>query len=57
MCDPFLPLNSKSDFLIYKLKEMGKIDEKDMTVISDQFDQLGLAKCGNVALADIIVNL
>ncbi|XP_047059534.1 two-pore potassium channel 3-like [Lolium rigidum] len=48
---------SKSDFLIYKLKEMGKIDEKDMTVISDQFDQLGLAKCGNVALADIIVNL
>jgi hypothetical protein len=28
-----------------------------VTMISDQFDQLGLAKCGNVALADIIVNL
>lgn len=36
---------------------MGKIDEKDVTMISDQFDQLGLAKCGNVALADIIGNL
>ncbi|KAI4965096.1 hypothetical protein ZWY2020_057509 [Hordeum vulgare] len=41
---------SKSDFMIYKLKEMGKIDEKDVTMISDQFDQLGLAKCGNVVL-------
>jgi hypothetical protein len=50
-------VNSKSGFLIYKLKEMGKINEKDVTMISDQFDQLGLAKCGNVALADIIVNL
>ncbi|KAF7030264.1 hypothetical protein CFC21_041847 [Triticum aestivum] len=48
---------SKPDFMIYKLKEMGKIDEKDVTMISDQFDQLGLAKCGNVALADIIGNL
>ncbi|KAF0917808.1 hypothetical protein E2562_021480, partial [Oryza meyeriana var. granulata] len=34
---------SKSDFLIYKLKEMGKIDDKDIAMISDQFDQLGLA--------------
>ena len=49
--------NSKSDFLIYKLKEMGKIDEKDITMISDQFDQPGLAKSGNVSLADIIGNL
>ncbi|XP_003569621.3 two-pore potassium channel 2 isoform X2 [Brachypodium distachyon] len=48
---------SKSDFLIYKLKEMGKIHEKDITIISDQFDQLGLGKCGNVGLAEIIAQL
>uniref|UniRef100_J3L368 Potassium channel domain-containing protein n=2 Tax=Oryza brachyantha TaxID=4533 RepID=J3L368_ORYBR len=48
---------SKSDFLIYKLKEIGKIDDKDIEMISDQFDQLGLAKCGKITLADIIGKL
>uniref|UniRef100_A0A0E0N178 EF-hand domain-containing protein n=1 Tax=Oryza rufipogon TaxID=4529 RepID=A0A0E0N178_ORYRU len=48
---------SKSDFLIYKLKEIGKIDDKDIAMISDQFDQLGLAKCGKITLADIIGKL
>lgn len=48
---------SKSNFVIYKLKEMGKINEKDITMISDQFDQLGLAKCGKITLADIIGKL
>ncbi|KAJ3676240.1 hypothetical protein LUZ60_003652 [Juncus effusus] len=31
---------SKSDFIVYKLKEMGKITEKDLSEISDQFDAL-----------------
>lgn len=53
----FFLCHSKSDFLIYKLKEIGKIDDKDIAMISDQFDQLGLAKCGKITLADIIGKL
>lgn len=49
--------NSKSDFVIYKLKEMGKIDEKDITMISDQFNQLEFGKCERIPLADIIGKL
>ncbi|XP_062206601.1 two-pore potassium channel 2-like [Phragmites australis] len=48
---------SKSDFMIYKLREMGKIDEKDIAMISDQFSQLDLAKCEKIPLADIIGKL
>ncbi|KAL6614676.1 hypothetical protein ACP70R_036946 [Stipagrostis hirtigluma subsp. patula] len=48
---------SKSDFVIYKLKEMGKIDEKDIAAISEQFDQLDLAKAEKIPLADIIGKL
>ncbi|WVZ69161.1 hypothetical protein U9M48_017996, partial [Paspalum notatum var. saurae] len=39
------PAVSKSDFVIYKLKEMGKIDERDITMVSDQFDQLEFGNC------------
>lgn len=49
--------NSKSDFVIYKLKEMGKIDEKDIKMISDQFDQVEFGKCERIPLADIIGKL
>jgi len=53
----FLLCNSKSDFVIYKLKEMGKIDEKDIAMISDQFDQLEFGKCERIPLVDIIGKL
>lgn len=49
--------NRKSDFVIYKLKEMGKIDEKDIAVICDQFDQLEFGKCERIPLVDIIGKL
>ncbi|EES03480.1 hypothetical protein BDA96_03G289200 [Sorghum bicolor] len=51
------PAVSKSDFVIYKLKEMGKIDEKDIKLISDQFDQIEFGKCERIPLADIIGKL
>ncbi|TVU41980.1 hypothetical protein EJB05_10369, partial [Eragrostis curvula] len=47
----------KSDFVIYKLKEMGKITNKDISMISDQFDQQDFAKCEKISLADIIGKL
>ena len=49
--------DSKSDFVIYKLKEMGKIDEKDIAMISDQFDQLEFGNCERIPLMDIIGKL
>ncbi|XP_025816123.1 two pore potassium channel c-like isoform X2 [Panicum hallii] len=51
------PAVSKSDFVIYKLKEMGKIDEKDIAMISDQFNQLEFGKCERIPIVDIIGKL
>ncbi|XP_022715625.1 two-pore potassium channel 3-like [Durio zibethinus] len=45
---------SKSEFLIYKLKEMGKVSEKDIMQISEKFDRLDAGKCGKITLADLM---
>ncbi|XP_026663046.2 two pore potassium channel c-like isoform X2 [Phoenix dactylifera] len=45
---------SKSEFVIYKLKEMGKVSEKDIMQICDQFDKLDTGKCGKITLSDLI---
>lgn len=44
---------SKAEFVIYKLKEMGKIADKDIIQIAHQFDALDDANCGKISLADI----
>jgi potassium channel subfamily K, other eukaryote len=43
--------------MIFKLKEMGKISEKDISTVSDQFDQQDFAKCEKISLVDIIGRL
>ncbi|PNX97075.1 two-pore potassium channel 3-like protein, partial [Trifolium pratense] len=45
---------SKSDFVIYKLKQMGKISEIDILQISKQFDSLDHAMYGKITLADLM---
>ncbi|GAU12395.1 hypothetical protein TSUD_253460 [Trifolium subterraneum] len=45
---------SKSDFVIYKLKQMGKITEIDILQISKQFDSLDHAMYGKITLADLM---
>ncbi|KAL2475070.1 Two-pore potassium channel 3 [Abeliophyllum distichum] len=45
---------SKSEYVIYKLKEMGKVSEKDILQISQQFDRLDTGNCGKITLADLI---
>lgn len=45
---------SKSEFVIYKLKEMGKISEKDIQQICNQFDSLDSTNCGKITLADLM---
>ncbi|KAJ4826638.1 cAMP-dependent protein kinase catalytic subunit tpk3 [Turnera subulata] len=45
---------SKSEYVIYKLKEMGKISEKDILPICQQFDRLDAGNCGKITLADLM---
>ncbi|KAJ9147149.1 hypothetical protein P3X46_029341 [Hevea brasiliensis] len=45
---------SKSEFVIYKLKEMGKITEKEILQICNQFDSLDNSNCGKITLADLM---
>ncbi|XP_071905089.1 two-pore potassium channel 3-like [Coffea arabica] len=45
---------SKSEYVIYKLKEMGKIAEKDIQQICNQFDMLDSNHCGKLTITDIM---
>ncbi|KAA8526205.1 hypothetical protein F0562_008056 [Nyssa sinensis] len=45
---------SKSEYIIYKLKEMGKITEKDIMLICNQFDTLDHSNCGRLTVADLM---
>ncbi|XP_071690110.1 two-pore potassium channel 3-like [Rutidosis leptorrhynchoides] len=47
---------SKSEFVIFKLKEMGKISEKDISQICKIFDRLDEGNCGKIMLAYLIKN-
>ena len=47
---------SKSEYVIYKLKEMGKVSEKDIMQICDKFDRLDTGNCGKITLADLMEN-
>ncbi|KAE9610656.1 hypothetical protein Lal_00029676 [Lupinus albus] len=45
---------SKSEYVIYKLKELGKVSDKDIMQISEKFDILDSGKCGKITLADLM---
>lgn len=45
---------SKAEYVIYKLKEMGKIAEKDIIPICNQFDIIDNSNCGKITLADLM---
>ncbi|XP_062005330.1 two-pore potassium channel 5 [Rosa rugosa] len=47
---------SKSEYIVYKLKEMGKIDEKDIMQICDQFSKLDSNHSGKITLPDLLEN-
>ncbi|XP_030947932.1 two-pore potassium channel 5 isoform X2 [Quercus lobata] len=44
---------SKSEYVIYKLKEMGKIGEKDILLICDHFSKLDRNNSGKITLPDL----
>ncbi|XP_043690200.1 two-pore potassium channel 3-like [Telopea speciosissima] len=47
---------SKSEYVIYKLKEMGKVSEKDILQICNQFERLDTGNFGKITLADLMEN-
>ncbi|CAH8323576.1 unnamed protein product [Eruca vesicaria subsp. sativa] len=44
-----------AEFIVYKLKEMGKIDEKDIAGIMEEFEQLDYDESGNLTNSDIVL--
>ncbi|CAL5194924.1 unnamed protein product [Lathyrus oleraceus] len=45
---------SKSEYVIFKLKEMGKIQDKDVMQICDQFRKLDPSNCGKITLPHLL---
>lgn len=45
---------SKSEYVIYKLKELGKVSDKDIMQICKKFDRLDTGKGGKITLADLM---
>ncbi|CAN1283207.1 Two pore potassium channel c [Linum perenne] len=45
---------SKSEYVIYKLKEMGKVTEKDVIPICQTFDRIDTQNLGKITLNDLI---
>ncbi|XP_030538585.2 two-pore potassium channel 3-like [Rhodamnia argentea] len=44
----------RSEFIIYKLKQMGKIAERDIAPISNRFDVLDTSRFGKITLSGLI---
>ncbi|CAH2052804.1 unnamed protein product [Thlaspi arvense] len=44
-----------AEFVVYKLKEMGKIDEKDVDGIMEEFEQLDDDESGTLTTSDIVL--
>jgi potassium channel subfamily K len=45
---------SKSEYIVLKLKEMGKITEKDITQVGNQFEKLDPNHLGKITLPDLL---
>ncbi|XP_009629731.1 two-pore potassium channel 3-like [Nicotiana tomentosiformis] len=46
---------SKSDYVIYKLKELGKITERDVLLISKYFERWDTGNSGKITLSDLFM--
>lgn len=45
---------SKSEYVVYKLKEMGRVSERDIIQICKTFDRIDSGNCGKITLADLM---
>ncbi|XP_038689552.1 two-pore potassium channel 1-like [Tripterygium wilfordii] len=44
-----------SEFIIYKLKEMGKISEEDISLVLEEFEDLDFDQSGTLSASDIVL--
>lgn len=53
----FFPLNFYSnrsaEFILYKLKEMGKINQEDISLVMEEFEDLDVDQSGTLSATDI----
>ncbi|KAF5797584.1 putative EF-Hand 1, calcium-binding, Two pore domain potassium channel, plant [Helianthus annuus] len=47
---------SAAEFILYKLKEMGKISQEDMTPIMEEFERLDFDKTGTLTASDVLLS-
>ncbi|OIW18972.1 hypothetical protein TanjilG_09166 [Lupinus angustifolius] len=45
---------SKSEYVVYKLKELGKVSDKDIMEVSETFDRLDSGNFGKIKLMDLM---
>lgn len=45
---------SKAEFVIYKLKEMGKVTDKDILQVCTIYDRLDTANFGKISISDLL---
>jgi potassium channel subfamily K len=50
----FLPLPRAAEFVVYKLKEMGKISEEDIALVMKEFEDLDVDQSGTLSASDIM---
>lgn len=46
---------SAPEFIIYKLKEMGKISEEDIAIVMEEFEDLDVDESGTLTVSDIMI--
>ncbi|WOK98369.1 two pore potassium channel a [Canna indica] len=44
-----------AEFIIYKLKEMGKISEEDIALVMEEFEDLDIDQSGTLSTADLVL--
>lgn len=50
---PCLMCNRSAEFIIYKLKEMGKINQEDISVLLQEFENLDVDQSGTLSTCDL----
>ncbi|XP_020591787.1 two-pore potassium channel 1 [Phalaenopsis equestris] len=46
---------SAAEFVIYKLKEMGKIDQEDVALVLEEFENLDIDQTGTISNSDLLL--
>lgn len=52
-CSGFFFPHRLADFVIYKLKEMGKISQEDISLVMEEFEDLDVDQSGTLSASDI----